>query len=111
MTTQLTVTALEDSTYVVTASFTDEDESAVVPNSIEWSLKDSAGNVVNERSAVEIAVPASSIEIVLSGDDLDPGDGEDTYLMLTITANYDSSLGLGLPLIGECVLSLSALHP
>jgi len=111
MTTRLIAVALEDSSYVVTASFTDEDDSPVVPNSIEWSLKDSDGDVVNERTAVAVAAPASSIQIVLSAGDLDPGGATATHLVLTITADYDSSLGSGLPLIGQCVLLLTALRP
>jgi hypothetical protein len=89
--------AIDQSTYVVVASFTDEDGAAVAPNTITWTLMDEAGNVINSRSAVVVAAPASSINIVLSGDDLDPA--ESKHRVIRIDATYDSTLGNDLPLI------------
>ena len=66
------IIAIEQSTYVITASFTDETGAAVVPNSVTWTLVNGDGQVVNSRSAVSVT-PASSVTIVLSGDDLDLG--------------------------------------
>ena len=112
MATTLEVKALEDSTYVVTAAFTDEDGSAVVPNTVTWSLKDKSGTVVNERTAVD-ETPASSVDIVLSGDDLDPGtpDSDVGVILLTVTAPYDSALGSGLSCVAQCWIPVEEQEP
>ena len=83
-------------TYIITATFYDEDDSLVVPNAVTWTLTDGNQKVVNSRSAVA-ATPASSITIVLSGDDLKLSDGEERKIR--VDATYDSSNGTDLPLI------------
>ena len=50
--------ALEGSTYVVTLSFADDQNDAVVPDSATWSLQDKTGAYVNGRQDVEIAALA-----------------------------------------------------
>lgn len=107
MPTKLTVDADEESTYVVGATFTDEDGDSAVPSSITWTLTDAAGNVINSRENVSIT-PAASINIVLSGDDLAIGTNG-TSRRVTIKATYNSSLGSGLPLTGECYFSIADL--
>lgn len=106
----LSTEALEDSTFVVTVAFTNEDEETVTPQTIEWSLKNEGGAVVNSRSA-ESETPANSIDILLSGDDLDPGTATVGRLLLTVTATYNSSLGNDLPLMGQCWIDVEALEP
>lgn len=94
----LTVEAVEGSTYVVTLTFTDETESAVVPDTLEWSLYDKDGAVVNGRDGVTVT-PALETKIVLSGADLRSVGGVGaTQLMLVVAGTYSSSLGAGLPL-------------
>lgn len=61
--------ALEQSSYVVSASFYDENGDAVTPDSVTWTLTDLEGAVINSREDVSIT-PASSVSIVLQGDDL-----------------------------------------
>ena len=100
MATTLTTQAVDRSTYVVTAAFTDAAGAAVIPDSITWSLSDGDGNIVNSRTDVSIAVPAASNDIVLSGADLDYDDGPERILI--VEAVYDSTEGLNLPLKGEC---------
>ena len=92
----LTDVAIDKSTFVVTCAFTDEDGDAVVPTSIKWTLTDNVGTVINSRSNINVAAPASSINIVLSGRDLKYSDGP--IRILTVQAVYTSSLGAGLPL-------------
>jgi hypothetical protein len=87
--------ANEQSTFAVVATFTDEAGDAVTPNNLAWSLLDSAGAVVNSRSAVSIA-PAASVTIVLSGADLVASEGSTRVVLLEGT--YDSDLGADLPL-------------
>jgi hypothetical protein len=110
MATVLTVEAVEGSTYVVTAAFTDEDGDLVVPNSVSWTLTESDGDVVNGRQDVS-ETPASSVDILLQGDDLLAKPAGGGYLLMTVTADYDSALGSGLPLIGQARIVVVELEP
>ena len=101
MATALTVKAIEESTYVITCAFTDEDGAAVVPAIITWTLTNGDGTTVNSRKDVAVLVPAASVSIVLSGDDLALSEGRDNYRKITVRGTYDSSLGSGLPIVGE----------
>lgn len=103
----LEIRATDKSTLVITASFTDEDGAAVVPNTITWALRDGNEDVVNERDEVVVATPAASIDIVLSGDDLDYE--VDAKRIFTILASYDSDLGSDLPVNAEAVFSIDDL--
>lgn len=101
MPTNLDITATEQGTIVVNAAFTDEDNAAVVPVSVTWTLTDASGNVINSRSD-QTASPAASVDIVLSGDDLAIQAGETALdfaeRRILIKATYDSTLGSDLPL-------------
>lgn len=100
MPTLLTTTAEEKSTLIVTAAFADEDGGDVIPSSITWTLTDSAGIVINSREDVEVASPAASVDIVLSGDDLalQTGESGSVLRVLTVESIYDSGAGSDLPL-------------
>lgn len=97
--TTATTKAVEQSTYVITVAFKDEEGDAVVPDSpVLWTLVTKAGEVVNNREQQEIAA-ASSVNIVLQGDDLNilfGADEEDRSLVVETT--YSSSLGSNLPI-------------
>lgn len=115
MATELTEHAIESSTYVVGAAFYDEDGDLVVPVSIQWSLEDMDGNAVNSRTDVVVDPPDSTIDILLSGNDI-PGQvgGElitGGYLYLTIEATYNSTLGSGLPIVEQAMIPVDALVP
>ena len=94
-------TANEKGTAIVTCAFTDEDSNTVVPSSITWTLVDKNQNIINSREQVSTS-PASSIEIVLSGDDLKITERERNYgsadRYIVIEAVYDSGAGSNLPL-------------
>lgn len=99
MPTELTLHANDESTFVVTAAFTDEEGTAVTPNAgLTWSLRSAAGSIINSRSDVAITA-ASTITIVLSGDDLKYSDGNTRYL--TIEGTYNSTLGNNLSVKDE----------
>ncbi len=96
------VTINEGTTAAFDVSFTDEDDAAVTPNSITWSLFDDRGTVINNREDVAVAVPDSTITIVLYGDDLKRTSTTDRGIRrLTVYADYDSSLGNDLPITAE----------
>ena len=100
----LTVHAAEKSTYIVVATFKDEDGTLVIPNSITWTLTDEIGTIINARENVAIGTPASTINIVLSALDLAMQTSETAGTIgrvVTVNAVYNSTLGSNLPLKGE----------
>jgi len=108
---RLTTHAVEKSTYVVTAAFTDEAGAAVIPSAITWTLTDVAGTVINGRSSVSVAVPSDSVDMVLSDLDLALQTGEQTRAnrILTVEATYSSSLGDNLPLKDQVIFRIDDL--
>ena len=108
MPTNLSDRACESSTYIVTATFTDEDGDSVIPDSITWTLTDKKGNVINSREDVEVSSPATAVDIVLSGDDL-AVTSTGTLRILTVEAVYDSDAGLDLPLKDEARFHITDL--
>ncbi len=100
--------AVEKSTFIITASFTDENGDAVIPNSIKWTLSDSSGDIMNSREDIEILTPAATVTIVLSGLDLAIID-TDLNRFLAIEAEYDSALGSDLPLNEELQFKIRPL--
>jgi hypothetical protein len=96
MPTTLTTRAVDESTYIVNCAFKDENAAPVIPNVITWTLTNDTGIVINARQDVVIAVPAASVDILLTGMDLDYADG--AARILTIDATYNSPLGSDLPL-------------
>lgn len=97
---ETTTIVQEKSTCVVQVVFKDEDGDLVVPDSIAWSLLDRTGTVINSRTGVAVAVPASTIEIVLSNLDLafQTGESGSAVRSLLVQAVYDSDNGNNLPM-------------
>lgn len=94
----LTTHAKDKSTYGVTVAFTDESGNAVAPTAITWTLTNVDGIVINNREDVAVATPAATIDIVLSGDDLDAANAKRGCIVLTVEAIISSTLGNDLPL-------------
>lgn len=113
MTTLIKTKAKEGSTYIITCAFTDEDDNAVIPDSIVWSLTDADGTVINSREDVAVETPASSIDIVLSGDDLQILTTEEPSKSvgrrIIVEAVYESDAGSSLPLKDEAAFVLENL--
>ena len=82
----------EESTFVVTVSFFETDWTAVAPKLAQWTLKDEDGAIVNSREAVNIDVPGTTVNIVLTGDDLALPDIDKRTRYLLNEALYDSVL-------------------
>ena len=92
--------AQEKSVYVINCSFVDEDGDAVLPDSVNWTLTTESGTVINSRLSVP-ATPATSLDIVLYGDDLAIQSGEtaaEVNRKVLLECVYDSDLGDNLPL-------------
>lgn len=97
----LSTKAKEESTYIITATFTDEDGNSVTPTSLSWTLTNIDGTVMNSRSAVSISTASlsGSMNIVLSGEDLSMESTSSTETRIfTVEGTYNSSLGTGLPI-------------
>lgn len=86
------IPSTEKSTFVVTVSFFETNGTAVAPKLAQWTLKDEDGAIVNSREAVNINVPGTTVNIVLTGDDLALPDIDKRTRYLLIEAIYDSVL-------------------
>lgn len=93
----LSTVAEEGSTYVVRATWYDEDDNNITPNSATWSLTDGDGNLINSREDVAIAVPSTYNDIVLGAADLRCSGNRDETRVLILEYAYDSDAGAGLP--------------
>lgn len=101
------VNAIEGSTYVVTATFTDAIGEAVTPKTLAWTLSTTGGTVVNERSQISVVATSNVVNIVLSGDDLKlRTTGDNKKRVLTFEGTYDSELGDDLPLKDQIIFSI-----
>jgi len=100
--------ALELSTYIIAVSFLDEDGTPVSPNTLIWTLTDSAGNVINSKENVSVFGLATVVDIVLSGSDLRTTTTGETRI-LTVRATYDSDAGMNLPLNAEVSFAIKNL--
>jgi len=89
--------AREEGTFVVLATFTDEDDAGVVCDTLTWTLSDLDGNVLNGRSAVAITPSATTESIVLQGTDLAMVVSQTRERMLTLQWTYSSTYGTNLP--------------
>jgi len=96
MPTKLKVAFNEDGTGVVNTQFYDEQGNAMTPNTITWALTEVDGTVINGREQVSESA-AQEVDILLTGDDLQPG-----TLFVTIWGEYDSDLGTDLPYKDWC---------
>ena len=105
-------TANEKGTCIITCAFTDDDGIAVTPKTLKWTLVDNLGNVINEREQVEVSSLSTSVDIVLSGDDLAATVSENTKYFkrfLVVEATYDSTSGSDLPLKDEALFHIKNL--
>lgn len=94
--------AEEEGTYIIDISFLDEDDLPVTPVSINWTLTTLDGVIVNARNKIAIGIPAATVAVVLSGNDLKLLEHTTSFSwrLLTVKAKYNSSLAPGLPLHG-----------
>jgi len=100
--------AIEGGTYVISAQFSDELGVTMVPTTVTWTLLDMDGDVINSRSDVS-ATAATTINIVLSGNDLAMEDNDSGKRLVLVEATYTSSYGAGLPLKKEYPFTIDRL--
>ena len=111
MTQTITIQPNEQGTAKVTLTPTDEDGTALIFTDLtapEWQLMKTDGTVVNSRTFT--ASSLTSLIFALTGDDLAIfGDDDAGHRVISFQATYDSSLGSGLPLKGECRFTIGRL--
>jgi len=109
----LPLKAKEKGTYVVTLNYYDEDGDALTPTTMTWTLSNPAGETINSRADVSIAVPSTQNNVVLSGLDLAITESASEVMrVFTIKGTYTSSYGVGLPLndeVGFYITNLKAV--
>jgi hypothetical protein len=92
------VKPLEESSCVARVTFFDMSSppAAVTPDSVTYTLTDTAGTVIN--SVLDTAISAAAtVNIVLSGDDLNLTEGVGKKRRLLVEYVYDSTYGNNLP--------------
>ena len=99
---QLNTKAVRGSSFVINMIPKDEDGTAITPDSLEYTLTDPDGNVINSLSGISLT-PSTSIDLMLSGDDLEFESAEEgayeVIRIITVTGVYDSAVELNVPLI------------
>ena len=108
MSVALSMKVPDKSTCVVSASFFDSAGNPATPTSLTWTMTNGAGSVVNGRSAVLVAAPSTSVDIVLGADDTDHEDGE--RRIIVFDAIYNSTEGNDLPLRGAASFRIEDLR-
>lgn len=107
----LTTQPNEKGTAVFSVSPTDEDGNALVFAQLtnpQWQMMFSDGSIVDGCAYSDSSL--TSLEWVVSGDQLSISDGGDTGLrFVTFKATYDSSLGSDLPIHAECKFKIQPL--
>ena len=92
----------EESSGVITLTYTDEDGNAVTPATGTWTLTDKDGTVINSRSDVAISSLSTTNDVLLSGDDLafqtSESGREVVERLFVFEGTYNSLLGNGIPL-------------
>ena len=100
-------TAIEQSSFKVTATFYDESGNAVAPDTMTWTLTDEDGSVMNSREDEVIAAPSSTESILLQGDDLAVNGNDPVERIVTFEGTYTSAdFGAGLPLVDDSVFTI-----
>ncbi len=104
-------TAVEKSAFKITAKSYDESGNLIAPDTLNWTLTDIQGvKIINSRENVVVAVPGSTENILLSGDDLALDNNEKTDRIVLFEATYTSTeFGAGIPLRDESVFTIIPL--
>jgi len=97
----LSTVADEGSTYIIRATYYDEDDNAVTPTTVTWSLVDGDGHIVNSREDVSVGSPSTYNDIVLGADDLRCKGTRDASRTMVVKFVYDSAVVTDAPGVQE----------
>ena len=106
------IKAGEQSSLPLEIDFFDEETPpvAAIPNNIKWSLYDEDGAIVNSRQDEIITPTASTVQILLKGDDLALPDIEKPERRVLIEYDYNSNFGNNIPKKVEYVFDIENLE-
>lgn len=108
MTTLIRVRPTEKGTAVVTMAFTDSSGASVSPENMQWQLMLEGGTIINNRSFSNGAFTGDYV--VLTGNDLAAfGADDDGSRIFSFQGKYDSDVGQGLSITGECAFKIQKL--
>lgn len=99
---RLSEDAEEKSSFEVEAAFKDKDGTAFTPKAVTWKLTDVAGATTFASGS---ETPASTVSILLKGDDLRLSDGftgQSEKRRLFVKATYDTDAVSDVPLRNSC---------
>ena len=110
MATTLSLHMDEGGSYFVHIEITDETGASRAPLTLNWTLTDEFGQVViNNRKEQDIPSPSASEDVVLNDADCAVLPGEtanEIRRLFTVQGTYNSDLGDGLNLRGQCYIPL-----
>lgn len=89
----------EEETKPVPVSFFDEDDAALTPTAVSWSLYDELGAVVNDEEDIAIS-PAASVVIVVPAAD-HSASSTAARRSLVVEATYSTTYGTSLKMVQE----------
>ena len=81
--------ATEEGSILIPYTFTNARAAAITPKSATYSITDLAGNVINFQEDLEVSPLTSSVEILLSGDDISISGIKNIYYLCTFKWIYD----------------------
>ena len=90
------ISTTEKGSVCIPFTFTDCDGETVTPTAAEYNVTDLAGNVINSQEVVGITPLASSVKVLLYGDDLEIESNRSIYYIITFswTYNYGAEIGV-----------------
>lgn len=103
--TTLSLHADEGGTYTACITCTNDAGGADTPLTLNWTLTDSAGTVINGRKEVNISSPAATENVKMTGDDLAVQAGE-TASEITRIFTVKGTDSVGDPIRGQCQITL-----
>ncbi|MCD6250181.1 MAG: hypothetical protein J7J98_07630 [candidate division Zixibacteria bacterium] len=100
----------EGGAYFVHIAFADENGDAKAPETLNWTLTTKDGQtIINNRKEEDIPSPTASEDVVLNNADCAVLSGETASKIIrlfTVQGTYNSTLGNGLKLRGQCYIPL-----
>jgi hypothetical protein len=112
MSTALTTTANERSSYFITITLYNENNAAIDRSDVKscvWSLTNGYGDIINDLSEVVVNPITNPFTIILTGNDLQIEGNADEVRHLTVMAIYDSALEDNLEFKDYCTFTVKNL--
>jgi hypothetical protein len=104
---KLTVKANEGGTYGINVAFTGLNAETFTPKTLEWTLSDLNGVIINSRDRVSVSPSGTSYLFIMSGADLEyDEEAADTERVFTVEGTFDATYGTDLPFRDQVQFSI-----